>query len=132
MLYIALALLAIFCCAVIFIVADDSKDETSKHTVFYDPLERKLTLDNYFVLASFRNGSLNHKLFEYLNNKKEVEISIDDLSDVIRGRSIDLNKVVDAMGFRGDLKRLLFTHSSEKITYHPGKLENFIGLISMR
>ncbi|WP_146131945.1 hypothetical protein [Chromobacterium amazonense] len=107
-----------------------SSDEKA---IYYDYENRKLILDNTFVIACFRSGSFNQELFEYLNKNQEIEVSIEKLkADVIRGREVDLNKVVDAMGFKGDLKKLLFTHTSKSISYHPSKYISHTGIISVK
>lgn len=92
-----------------------------KHTVSY--IDRKLIIDDFFVVVSFRSGSLNCDLFEYLNANQKRKIFISELeNNVFRGRTINFCKIIDSFGFRGELKRVLFSLDSKSVIYHPEKI----------
>lgn len=82
--------------------------------------DKKVIVDNFWIVMSFRANSLNCEIFEYLNTNREREVSVSELEEhVFRGRNVDFAKIVDSLGVRGDLKKILFTFDSGKITYHP-------------
>lgn len=99
------------------------RNDAVNHVVFY--VDRKLIVDNFFVIASFSNGSLNCEIFEYLNKNKDRKITVDELQEnVFRGREVNFSKIIDAMGINGDMKRILFTCARDSITYHPYKIRS--------
>jgi hypothetical protein len=125
-------IMVLLCIILIYSIIEDGA-KRKNHTIEYDYEYRQLIIDGTFVAACFRNGSLNHELFEYLNKNKNKLVSYAELeSSVFRGRAVDLNKVIDAMGFKSDLKRLLFSFDAHNITYHPEKLERHDGIISLK
>lgn len=92
-------------------------------SLFYDYETRQVILDGRYVVAAFRNHSLNHTLFEYLYSNPDRKIELSELDcSVLKGRAINLTKVADAMGFRNELRRLLFTADASSITFHPTRL----------
>lgn len=85
-------------------------------------------LDERFVVASFRNGSFNRTLFEFLYENQGRKISFEELDQkVLKGRTVNLAKAGDAMGFKCELKKLLFTCDGDSITFHPEKLASYDG-----
>ncbi|WP_395971555.1 hypothetical protein WH390_15020 (plasmid) [Candidatus Arsenophonus nilaparvatae] len=117
--FIILLVIVIFC----FIVSIPNKTKTISHKVTYDLKTRRVLIDNFFVLVSFRNETMNHKVFEYLAKNENQYVTYDELDkSIFNGRKVELNKIVDAMGFKGELKKILFSFDSKKIIYHPKKL----------
>ncbi|MDO6409419.1 hypothetical protein [Pantoea phytobeneficialis] len=93
-------------------------------SLLYDYDTRTVILDGRYIVASFRNQSLNHTLFEYLYNNPDRKIALSELDDVVlRGRILNLTKAADAMGFRNELRRLLFTADASSIIFHPSRLK---------
>ncbi|CAK9883878.1 MAG: hypothetical protein XXXJIFNMEKO3_00252 [Candidatus Erwinia impunctatus] len=91
-----------------------------------------MILDDKFVVTSFRQHSLNRSLFEYLYHNPGRVIDIAELDkEVLKGRSLNLAKIGDAMGFKSELRRLLFTCEGNTIIYHPDKLADFPGLLKI-
>ena len=90
---------------------------------------RKLIIDDFFIIASFREGSLNCSIFEYLDGNKNRKVSLVELEkNVFKGREIIFYKIVDNMGFKSDLKKVLFTIESDYIIYHPEKINSMSNL----
>lgn len=115
-----MALVVIFSWLVAFNYVELMKSNGKHHIEYAD---RKLVVDGFWVVASFRSRSLNCDIFEYLNANQGREIFIDELEKhVFKGRVVVLSKIVDSLGVRGDLKKILFSLTAESITYHPGKL----------
>ena len=113
--------------------AGNPGDKKNRHFVSYDGLNRKVILDGAFVVVCFRQHSLNHSLFEYLNRHSGRKVTYKELdNDVLKGRVVELNKAVDAMGFKGDLKRLLFSFDSQGIMYHPDHMHDVTDIISIK
>lgn len=114
------------------IEAKNNVNQLKKHDLSYNENTRQVILDGCFVLTSFRQGSLNCSLFQYLNQNRDKKLSYDELNDrVFKGRHVELNKVVDAMGFRGDLKRILFSFDANSIIFHPEKINQVNDLIRL-
>lgn len=106
-----------------FVISFLFRDNTVKHTIKYE--NRKLIIDDFWVIASFRNGSLNCEIFEYLYKNKDRTVYVEELvKNIFRGRDVNCSKIIDSMGVRGDMKKILFTHTSESITYHPDKVNS--------
>lgn len=121
MFYIASAVLILLCIFIIVLYPASPTQHNKKHTVSY--IGRKLIIDDFFIVASFRACSLNCELFEYLNANKNRKIFISELdSNIFRGRTVSFCKIIDSFGFRGELKKALFSLDSESITYHPDKI----------
>ncbi|ASX26945.1 hypothetical protein [Candidatus Williamhamiltonella defendens] len=131
--FIAFITTSLFFMLIIINSIEDKFNASSfKHSFYYNALNRQVIIDDFFVVVSFRKGSLNCCLFEHLNNHQGIRLTYDDLdTSVFKGRNVELNKVVDAMGFKGDLKRILFTFDSNSITFHPEKLNQSIDLIKI-
>jgi hypothetical protein len=92
-------------------------------TLIYDYETRCVILDGRYIVASFRSHSLNHSLFEYLYNNPDRKIELAELENVVlKGRILNLTKAADAMGFRNELRRLLFTADADSIVFHPSRL----------
>ncbi len=112
--------------------AKNNINKLKGHNLSYNENTRQVIIDGCFVLTSFRQESLNCSLFQYLNKNRDRKLSYDELNDtVFKGRHVELNKVVDAMGFRGDLKRILFSFDTNSITFHPEKLNQVNKLIRL-
>lgn len=112
-------LLALF----IVIILLDVKYSKTKHNISYK--DRKLIVDGFIVIAAFRAGSLNGDIFEYLHNHQNQKVFLYDLEkNVFKGRTVIFNKIVDSLGFKSDLKRILFTTGKDFIIYHPDKINN--------
>lgn len=93
------------------------------YRIVYDIKNRRVLINNFFILVSFRDGTMNNKIFEYLAKNENRFVTYAELNnEIFKGRDIDLNKVVDSMGFKGDFKKILFTYDNQKIMYHPNKL----------
>ena len=104
---------------------DDSKCCPS---ITYDEENRQVLLDGRFIVATFRSCSLNRTLFEYLYLNPGRKITFEELDrEIFKGRNINLSKIGDAMGFKCELRRLLFTCEADTITYHPDKLSRYNG-----
>lgn len=104
---------------------DESKCRPS---ITYDKENRQVLLDGRFIVTTFRNCSLNRTLFEYLYSNPGRKITFEELDrEIFKGRSINLAKMGDAMGFKCELRRLLFTCEADTITYHPDKLSRCNG-----
>lgn len=85
-------------------------------------------LDGRFVVTTFRQFSLNRNLFEYLYQNPGRRITFEELDkEIFKGRSINLAKVADAMGFKCELRKLLFTCDGDSITFHPESLAVYNG-----
>ncbi|MGT3339586.1 hypothetical protein ACVSUB_21320 [Yersinia enterocolitica] len=109
----------------------DDKDKV-RPSISYDVNVRQVILNGQFAVTSFRCGSLNHLLFEYLYSNPDRKISFDELDEkILKGRHVNLNKVSDAMGFRCELKRLLFTCGSDFIIFHPSQLVDYDGVLKI-
>lgn len=107
----------------IVIVFLDLKYSKVKHHLSYK--DRKLIIDDFIIIAAFRTGSLNEEIFEYLYNHQNQKVFLSDLErNVFKGRTVIFNKIVDSLGFKSDLKRLLFTTGKDFIIYHPDKINN--------
>lgn len=92
-------------------------------SLIYDFETRSVILDERYIVATFRNQSLNHTLFEYLYKNPDRTIELPELDhEVLKGRVLNLTKAADAMGFRSDLRRILFTADCNSITFHPSRL----------
>lgn len=101
----------------------ESTKKTGVHRIEY--IDRKLVIDDFWVVAAFRARSLNCEVFEYLNNNQEREIPVDELEKhVFKGRIVVFSKIVDSLGVRGDLKKILFSLNTDSITYHPKKINS--------
>lgn len=121
--YVSSAVLCFLCIALFFLFQMESSEKHKKHIVSYN--NKKLIIDEFFIVASFRRGSLNCELFEYLNANQNKEITLRELEDnVFRGRNVNFCKVVDSFGFRGDLKKVFFSLNDDSITYHPDRLNS--------
>lgn len=106
----------------LLLVFNENKQDIN-YRIIYDRKNRRVLINNFFIIVSFREGTMNNKLFDYLAKNENRFIVYAELNnEIFKGRKIDLNKVVDAMGFKGDLKKILFTYDSEKIMYHPNNL----------
>lgn len=104
--------------------ADVRAVESRAASLSYDQETRQVVLYERFVVASFRQCSLNRSLFEYLYSNPGRKISFEELNDnVLKGREVNLSKVADAMGFKCELRKLLFTCDTDSITFHPEKLD---------
>lgn len=114
----------LFLLILIFALYQQRPEEISKkHTVKY--VNKKLIIDEFFIVVSFRSGSLNCELFDYLNDNKEREITLRELEvNVFRGRDVNFCKIIDSFGFRGDLRKVLFSVGDKSITYHPSKINS--------
>ncbi|MEG5901633.1 hypothetical protein [Enterobacter bugandensis] len=100
--------------------------------LLYDVETRTVTLGERYILTTFRYRSLNHTLFEYLYHNPGRKIERGELEkEVLRGRDVNLVKVADSMGFRCDLRRILFTADRDSITFHPEKLSNYNGVVKI-
>ncbi|MGT3172779.1 hypothetical protein ACVSUK_16495 [Yersinia enterocolitica] len=108
------------------------EEDNTGPTITYDYEHRAVILEGRFVITSFRSRSLNRDLFEYLYLHPGREISVDELDvKILKGRDVNLAKVSDAMGFRSEIKRLLFTCRADSITYHPEKLTKYEGVLKI-
>lgn len=97
--------------------------QTAAPSLIYDYETRSVILDDRYIVASFRSHSLNHTLFEYLYSNPDRKIELTELEDVLlKGRMLNLTKAADAMGFRNELRRLLFTADADSIIFHPSRL----------
>ncbi|MBX2808481.1 MAG: hypothetical protein KTR20_07605 [Cellvibrionaceae bacterium] len=95
-------------------------------TVKYNDMSREVILNNAIVVACFRSSSFNCLFFEYLHLNQSRELSYKELEQrLFSGRIIQLNKMPDQMGFRGELKKALFTVTKNTIIYHPCKLDQY-------
>lgn len=119
--YVASAILILLYVVITALYWMDPIQSSKVHTVSY--IDRKLIVDEFFIVASFRSGSLNCELFEYLNANQKRKIFISELeNNVFRGRTVNFCKIIDSFGFRGELKKVLFSLDSESVTYHPDQL----------
>lgn len=101
-------------------------------SIAYSQETRQVIINDKFVVTSFRNASLNRCLFEYLYENPGRKISFEELDkEIFKGRTVTLAKVGDAMGFKSELRKLLFTVEGDFITFHPEKLENFSGILKL-
>ncbi len=97
-------------------------------SISYDTQTRQVILDGRFVVTTFRHCSLNRSLFEYLYQNPGRRITVEELdNEIFKGRSITLSKVGDAMGFKCELRKVLFTCDGDSITFHPEKLASYNG-----
>ncbi len=104
----------------------NDKDTTVRPSVSYDYETRQVILNGYFIVTTFRYSSLNRSLFEYLYCNPGRRIAFEELDkEVLKGRTVNLSKVGDAMGFKCELRRLLFTCEGDSIMFHPEKLANY-------
>ncbi|MFA0210263.1 hypothetical protein AB4431_03705, partial [Vibrio artabrorum] len=56
--------------------SENSKVNLKKEVRSISFSERKLIIDDFFIIASFRAGSLNCSIFEYLDENKNREVSL--------------------------------------------------------
>ncbi|WP_416414336.1 hypothetical protein [Pantoea sp. App145] len=111
---------------------DKFHQREARPSLAYDYETRSVILDDRYILATFRSQSLNHTLFEYLYRNPERKIEFTELDhEVLKGRVLNLTKAADAMGFRCDLRRLLFTADGNSITFHPSKISFIKGVIKV-
>lgn len=108
---------------ILLLVVFNKEQQNTNYRIVYDMKNRRVLINNFFIIVSFRKGTMNNKIFDYLAKNVNRFITYSELNhEIFKGRQVDLNKVVDSMGFKGDLKKILFTYDSEKIIYHPDKL----------
>lgn len=85
------------------------------------------------MIAVFRHGSLNCDFFEFIYKNPGRALTVEEIERLVfKGRLVDLNKMADAMGFRGELKRLLFSFDARSFTYHPDKLNEITGPVCLK
>lgn len=108
---------------VVIIFLDQPCEKNRRHYVKY--VNRKVLIDDFFVVASFREGSLNCLLFDYFDSNQNRKIEKKELEDnVFKNRDVVFCKILDNMGFKSDIKKTLFTTGSDYIIYHPDRIHS--------
>ncbi len=124
----------IILCASILLVVCIYMDYCEQHNgasdlgcrLTYNEMSREVVLNDCFVVACFRASSFNCRFFEYLHLNQSRAVEYQELEhSLLSGRVIQLNKMPDQMGFKGELKKALFTVTQNTITYHPCNLNQY-------
>ncbi|HHA1672069.1 TPA: hypothetical protein ACOEF8_004110 [Enterobacter roggenkampii] len=102
----------------VMIIYSLSSDGLHRYVVTFE--DGKLLLDKKISIATFRQGSLNYHVMEYLERNRGREIPFSELeSNVFKGRNVAVCKILDSLGIKGDFRRTMFTLTAQSIMYHP-------------
>lgn len=108
--------------AFVFSDSKDKKADTDDSKMYwldYSEKNRKLILNDCFVIAKTNLNSANDNFLSYIFQNQNREISLAEVQE--KGKAEikrDFHKVLDDLNFRGAVKKLFFDVSKTTITFH--------------
>lgn len=86
--------------------------------ISYNEASREILLNDTFLLSIPHYGKANQKVFEYLYNNPNREVSKGELASKLKCEPRDLGSILSDLNFNGDLAKLFFSRSSASIQFH--------------
>lgn len=97
---------------------EEIKIEDPVYKVKYSEQTRKILI-NHFLLKKLRSFSDNDAIFAYLYKNPNQDKSDDDIKNGTGLKTIkDLNKFLDNIGFKGELRQVFFKVAKNKIRFN--------------
>lgn len=87
------------------------------YEIKYNPQNREILLNNLLVRKPRSFGN-NESVFDYLYNNPNKDWNLSEIEGAIGMQGIDLNKFVENIGFKGDIRKVFFKVSKDKIRFN--------------